>query len=293
MPPFFTPAFQAYVAPARRQPQIWRLLVGGLVIALAYGAPWLAMLAYARFGGDPRAAVMFGRMIAAIDPVPMLVVLATFVGMAAGPMIAARLVHGRSVGSLFGRTARVLRDFVIAALTVFAVYALLTLPFLPEVDANLAPGLWLRLLPLALAGVLLQTLAEELVFRGYILQGLAARFRSPLIWFVLPAVVFGFAHFDPRSAPLERWGVIAAVILVGLVAADLTRRTGALGAAWGLHFANNAIGLLVIATEGRMQGLALFRTPRAETDLLLAAQLGGAVVAIVVSWLLLVRLTAR
>ncbi len=52
---------------------------------------------------------------------------------------------------------------------------------------------------------LIQTGAEELVFRGYLQQQLAARFASPLIWMVLPALIFGAVHYDPATAGPNVW----------------------------------------------------------------------------------------
>ena len=42
--------------------------------------------------------------------------------------------------------------------------------------------------------------AEELAFRGYLMQALAARFRSPLVWWLLPALLFGAAALEPGRA---------------------------------------------------------------------------------------------
>ena len=42
-------------------------------------------------------------------------------------------------------------------------------------------------------------IAEEALFRGYLLQQLAVRNPSPLIWMVLPALVFAALHIDPGA----------------------------------------------------------------------------------------------
>ena len=47
----------------------------------------------------------------------------------------------------------------------------------------------------------------------------------------------------------------------GLVAADLTERTGSLGAAMGFHFANNLLALFIVSIKGTLTGLALYVTP--------------------------------
>ncbi|MFQ5439742.1 MAG: lysostaphin resistance A-like protein, partial [Paracoccaceae bacterium] len=108
--------------------------------------------------------------------------------------------------------------------------------------------------------------SEELVFRGYLQQQLAARYSSRWVWWVLPALLFGLAHFDGESTGVNAWLVVADTFLIGLIAGDLTARTGNLGAAVGLHLANNTAALLVMATEGTITGLSLFVTPFAITD---------------------------
>ena len=55
--------------------------------------------------------------------------------------------------------------------------------------------------------------------------------------------------------------IIAATTIFGIIAADLTRITGNLGAAMGLHFANNFFALLLVGIPGQLSGVALFHAP--------------------------------
>jgi membrane protease YdiL (CAAX protease family) len=125
---------------------------------------------------------------------------------------------------------------------------------------GLDPGLWAMLLPLGLAGILIQTSAEELLFRGYLQQQLAARFRSPLVWMGVPSAIFAVAHFDP-SMGTNAWLIVAWAALFGVLMADLTARAGSIGPATAIHFTNNAIGMLVISPPDYLSGLALFLLP--------------------------------
>jgi membrane protease YdiL (CAAX protease family) len=152
---------------------------------------------------------------------------------------------------------------VAAAALVGAFYAVTVGAWSLVFDAE--PGLplraWLALLPLTLLGILVQTGAEELVFRGYLLQQLAARFRSPLAWMVLPSILFGLVHYVPGMPGSTALILVLGATLFGLFAADLTAATGSIGAAWGFHFANNVLALAVLATDGTITGLALYLTP--------------------------------
>ncbi len=256
-------AFEAFIAPARARPQIWRLLVG-IVLAMVIYALGIVMI----FGGIFVVSGVDGiqrwmvEMVEATGPTGTLLVLGTFIGMAVGPMVVVALMHSRSVGSLFGPLPRTIRHFLIAVVVCAFAYGL---SFLLPNDVRLEPAmeraLWLSFLPMALVGVLLQTGAEEVLFRGYIQQQLAARFRSPIIWMVIPSVLFAFLHYQPDVMGDNALYVVAAAGLFGLLAADLTAKTGSLGAAWGFHFTNNVVAILIVALDGPLSGLALYTAP--------------------------------
>jgi len=111
-------------------------------------------------------------------------------------------------------------------------------------------------LPLAAILVFLQTGAEELFFRGYLLQQLAARFQNPLIWFALPPIAFGLLHYEPTVYGGISWGVVIGICLTGLAWADLTRITGNIGAAWGWHFMNNFLLFNFLSLQDDMNGFS-------------------------------------
>ena len=252
-----------FVAPARRHPALWRLGAGLVLVTVVYvlgvAVIFGLLVAVAGFEGATR---WMGRMAAAETPTATLLVLSTFVGMGLGPMLAARLLHRRSLASLFGPWARLLRHFVIAALIcalLNGLTALIPTGLVPV--ENLQPGLWAAFLPLALVSILVQTGAEEILFRGYLQTQLAARFASPVMWMVLPSALFALLHYQPGIMGENAWIVVGAVFVFALCAADLTARTGTIGAAWGFHFANNAVAILFLALEGPLSGLALYTLP--------------------------------
>ena len=293
-----SPAFDRFVAPARRRPQLWRLVLG-VVLAFAIYVAWTtAVIVTAYFAldpaGDPLAWV--ATLVEAGTVEGTLVLLATFGGMALGPMAAARILHGRRAGSLFGRRVRVLRDFVTAAAIVFGVLGISLLIWTLQYDAvpNLPLGTWLAVLPLTLVGLLLQTGAEEILFRGYLQSQLAARFRSPVVWLVLPSLVFGLVHLDPETGGDNTWLIVGAAGIFGRIAADLTARTGSIGAAWGFHFANNTIAIALISTDETITGLSLYVTPYALSQLdgsffLIASD----ILIMLLAWLLVRRAVGR
>jgi uncharacterized protein len=120
---------------------------------------------------------------------------------------------------------------------------------------------WALWLPLALPAILVQVAAEELAFRGYLMQGLAARFRARAVWLGVPALPFGILHWNPVEFGANAWLVVVASVVAGLVLGDVTARSGNLSLAVGLHFANNAVALLIVALPSPLAGLSLFVYP--------------------------------
>ena len=250
MPGLRSPAFAAFVAPARARPALWRLLAGATVAA----APWLAAAALLLGGG---AAVGVG------PRATLLLYLASFGGLALGTAVAVRLLHRRPAASLFGPGGFRPHAFGLAVAAIAGLALVTTAASLglapPVRQATVAA--WAGLLPLALGLVLVQTAAEELFFRGYLTQALAARFRSPLAWALLPSLAFGALHWDGGAYGGDAWLAVVAATAVGLVLTDVTAVTGNLSAAIGLHFANNVAALVVVAMPGPTAALALWVSP--------------------------------
>jgi len=185
---------------------------------------------------------------------------------AAGLAVLVRLLHGRGIWSLVGPMADAKRDLVTVAWAVAIWLGVLQLlpPWINTADLaevrNI--GVWLTLIPITLAVLLIQVGTEELFFRGYLQQQFACVNPSPWAWMVVPSVMFGVLHFWNGHGAAEGtlWAIWAAAL--GLACADLTARTGNLGAAIGLHLANNAFAVLIVGIEGwPASGVALFLYP--------------------------------
>ncbi|SFR35664.1 CPBP family intramembrane glutamic endopeptidase [Litoreibacter janthinus] len=267
---FRTPAFEAFIAPALRYPAFWRIVVA---IITGLGVYMLGSAAILWFGIEPLAAIfpelegmdafmlLYGN---GTSPGQMALILATFIPMGLAAFVMAAW-HWRGPASLFGPRAGFARAFLLSV----AILALANILFFlaeklisPEIyEANLPFMVWAKHLIWAVPLLFIQTTSEELVFRGYCLQQLAARFRSPLIWMILPSLLFGMGHYDDTIDPILALLIVFATTLFGVVAADLTRITGNLGAAMGLHFANNFVALLLVGVPGELSGLALYHAP--------------------------------
>lgn len=282
------PKLHAFAAVARPRDELWRTATGFLLIIAMAGAGSVLFYFFLshRYGAIVATAIEQA-MARGATPGLVILMLFTFLILACCPIAVVRGLHGRRAGTLFGPLVPALAGFAPVAMVVFGAN-LLTLPFQlgdPAVARGVDLGPFVAYLPAALLGLLIQTSAEELVFRGYLLQQLAARFPSPLAWMVLPSAVFAAAHYDTQIYGQSALIVCFWIFLFGCLAADLTARTGGLGAAIGFHFANNAAAFLLVGSRGELDGLALWTrqmdlgSPTMTIDLLV----NGAV--LIVAWL--------
>ena len=257
-PPFWQPAMA--------RAQLWRTALGfALVMAIWMVVSFVVVVGGARLLQVPTAVLAAGN-----DWASAAVFFTSFIGFHIALALVLPLLHRRGYASLLGPTLRLnLRHFAIGTAVTLAIAlgltVLMALEHLvladelvpPTAQARpLAPWL-LGLLP-ALALILMQTFAEEAVFRGYLLQQLRARYRSAVIWGIGPALLFGLLHFQPGLyGTTNAAAYVLNATVMGTIAAFVTLRTGNLGAAIGLHFGNNA-ALTLFGLEGELSGFSLY-----------------------------------
>jgi membrane protease YdiL (CAAX protease family) len=250
-----------YCALARPGAEIWRTVTGAVLIMALYFASLIALLAFLRqHYGDLIGAAIYVGMQRGTTPGALILLFGTFLGLAAAVFAATRLVHGRRAGSVFGPHRQAIRDFWAVAMACIGLN-LAVLPFAlfdTGVTRNLDLASFVTYMPYALLGILIQSASEELVFRGYLQQQLGARFQSPLIWMGLPSAIFACAHYAPETYRQNTLVILLWAGLFGVLAADLTARSGTLGAAIGFHFANNLAAFLLVGIDGDMDGLSLW-----------------------------------
>ncbi|MEM8629871.1 MAG: CPBP family intramembrane glutamic endopeptidase [Pseudomonadota bacterium] len=291
--------FERFCAPARPTNQVWRVILGIVLIFVIYAA-LIGLAAGAVLLALGQERFLAGASQILDTPSGVLILLGTFAGLAIGASLTTRWLHRRPASTLFGPGPRVVRDFVRCGMAVSGIYIVgLIVVFVTDTPVpNVSSATWLLVLPLTLIGLLVQTGAEEMVFRGYLQQQLGARFRSPFFWMVLPSVLFGLIHFDPGSAQASAASaaayILVATTVFGLIAADLTARTGSIGAAWGFHFTNNFFALSIVAMDGTITGLSLYLTPYTlgEAPLSPTTLITDAAV-VILAWLICRRVTRR
>lgn len=258
-------AHDLHIGPAKRAAALWRFVLGLMVAVTGYIAlnQWFFQtLSLAMAPSDP---TFVARVFEGADPATMYIMLGTFVFMLMPVGVVVVLLHKRSALSLLGPLPLAIRQFAVV-LPVLALlgFALLILPpwdMGAPLAPNLALGTWLLLLPFSLLAVLVQVSAEEVFFRGYVQQQLAARFRSPLIWMIFPSALFALGHYLPEEAGSNAMMIAIWAGVFGVLMADITARAGSLGPAIAIHFYNNFMAIVVVSVPDDLSGLALYHSP--------------------------------
>lgn len=127
-------------------------------------------------------------------------------------------------------------------------------------------------LPIILILTPLQTTAEELFFRGYILQNFGRKIKNTLILSSISGFIFMVPHlanpevFKSTSMGIfESFSGIIYYFIVGFILSVVTIKTNSLEVAIGAHAANNLIGALAVGYKDSVfQTNTLFYTTRFE-----------------------------
>lgn len=258
-------AFDAYVEPARERSELWRTLLGFALIAALFLLVVAGLAAAVVFAGESIQLGMGYRLAFELNAGTTIFATLSMIGVLGLTIpslwLVLRYLHKRPLGSVISPSGRInWRMWRIAAGVVMAIASLdMVMTFFGEdVTRQMEISTWLPWAALALVLVFLQTAAEELVFRGYLQQQLAARFQSRWVWMVLPSVLFGALHWNTTTYGDNAYLVIAIATLIGLIAADMTARLGNLSAALGMHFANNVFVMILLNVKGQLSGVSLY-----------------------------------
>ncbi|MEP2030313.1 MAG: CPBP family intramembrane glutamic endopeptidase [Paracoccaceae bacterium] len=257
---------EAFIAPARARPELWRLLIGLGLGAIIMSGLNLALISLASFLlGPGKAHVFLVELDGATTPMSTLYSLTSFGCITIGVLVAIYVMHDRNPLTVLGPIGPAVTAFCKLMQGLIVLYALLFVLPPWSMGAPLIPNLefssWIALLPFSLIAVLIQSSAEEVLFRGYIQQQLAVRFSSRWVWMGVPSVLFGLGHYIPAEAGENALLIALWASIFGLLMADLTARAGHLGPAIAVHFITNISALLLTSLPDTLSGLALFTAP--------------------------------
>lgn len=120
------------------------------------------------------------------------------------------------------------------------------------------PAQWFLLLPLALILTPLQTSAEEVFFRGYLLQGLGLLTRQRFVLIIVSSLLFAVPHF--ANPEMQRGAVWLALLYFafGVFLTVITLKDNRLELALGVHAANNLRFLFISTKDSALPAPAIW-----------------------------------
>lgn len=243
-----------FVRPATAKLGFWRFVFGFLAIVVIWTLGGLiSLFGFAFWYADDPSKISLAFEIIAEgrgkdSPIGLFALLSTFLSVWAGVWIVGKLVTKQKFGSFFSPDNGVGYRFFGQGLLIGIIFSAIgaVLFSFDMLRSSMEIDQWMKnLLPLVIL-VLIQATAEELVFRGYLLQQLAARYRSWIIWALIPSLVFGLLHFDPELPDYGGLYYVAATTMIGLVFCALVWRTGSLWMSAGLHVMVNIVAFTIV-----------------------------------------------
>ena len=197
-------------------------------------------------------------------PLEVYILLSTFLIWLTVFLILVKLFHKRGIISLIGKPKiNFFKNFsyaiIIAGIFLFSTRSLI--PNNENLLENLTYTRWLKVLPLGIFLMFFQVTAEEVLFRGYLQQQLAVWIKSRWFFMLIPSLIFGLMHYDGSMGISIGLMLVAVTSILGLFLADLTYRTGNLGAAIGVHFANNFSAMFLVSYQEQISGLSRYVAP--------------------------------
>lgn len=125
-------------------------------------------------------------------------------------------------------------------------------------------GNFLILLVICLLVFPLQASFEEILFRGYLMQGFSLISKKPWIPLLITSVLFGIVHFFNGTSLTSDLSIVASTFVVGMMLGILALADNGIESAMGVHIANNLyVALFFNSTDSGLQGLPSMVTSQA------------------------------
>jgi membrane protease YdiL (CAAX protease family) len=168
----------------------------------------------------------------------------------AGVAIAVVLIHRRSLLSLVTPHARfgwrrAGQGFAVWFALAAASCVAESMLFPGRYRLTFNPDTFFMFAAIALCLTPLQTATEELLFRGYVLQGLGLLVKRPAVIAIASGTIFMLPHLANPEVAYHPLLVPPQYLVIGLLLAAVTLRDGRLELAIGIHTANNLFNGLV------------------------------------------------
>uniref|UniRef100_UPI00404940C9 lysostaphin resistance A-like protein n=1 Tax=Gelidibacter sp. TaxID=2018083 RepID=UPI00404940C9 len=246
---------QAY----KGQHEFWRYLVGSLIVfaAALIGQMPLTVFVIAKVFGEGGSLMNINEqtMYSLLDSnLFLFLMLLSFVFALIGFIIAVKYLHKQTLLSV--TTARPKVDWK-RIFFAFFLWGILSSSMV-VLDYYMSPNdyvfnlEWERFIVLAVIAIALipiQTSVEELVFRGYLMQGFGVLAKNRWFPLLMTSVIFGVLHIANPEVGKLGYSIMIYYIGTGLFLGILTLMDDGLELALGFHAANNLFTALLVTAD--------------------------------------------
>jgi len=234
----------------------WRYVLGILLLVFVFLAGTLLVgLPLIRLFGDYERYPEIGKI--AFDN-------STFLPVFLAPLFLAWALHKRPWWSVAVPRPRVEwwnlgMGFVLELLGLLGVWLLYT--FLGGIKTTFVPHDLLEYIPVVVVSfffIFIQITAEELVFRGYLMQALRRITANPIFIIGVTGVLFGAPHLPNLGPAGLPWYGLLIYMMDGWLLAWLAYRTRSLWMSIGWHWANNFSSFIILSASTLTHARSIF-----------------------------------
>lgn len=244
----------------------WKIVLGFFIISVFYVLGSFAIGLICSSASFCTFSTGLGR-----TPLSLLFVLFSFVPIWIGVWVAMKFIHNVPMKELFGSFGKLDFQLLLKGFFVMLVLGISiesVIQFIPvvsdfiyyEPNQVLFLSDWVKWLLPVILFIFVQSAAEELIFRGYLLQIIWSKSTSYLYAVICPSLIFGLLHFDAQSYGANAWFYCFNTFVVGCLLCLATLHTGNIALAFGLHWGGNTVSLVFFGVHGNLDGMALWLT---------------------------------
>ena len=184
----------------------------------------------------------------------LFLLLLSFVAVVPGIWLVVKKLHDLPIMSILSSRKkidleRVMYSFMLWG-SIVSAFVFIEYSLSPEsYDINFKLKEFLILAVIAILFIPIQTSVEEIVFRGYLMQGFGHWLNSRFMALFLSSVVFGSLHLANPEITALGYEFIFLYITVGFLLGIMTLMDDGLELALGFHAANNLIAALLVTAD--------------------------------------------
>lgn len=132
---------------------------------------------------------------------------------------------------------------------VMTVFLLLSIALGAPIEWNFNPSTFIMLTLISIFILPIQTSVEEVMFRGYFLQGIAKTGLKPWLPILLTSLFFGLLHGANPEVSLLGYGVLVYYIMTGVFLGLIAHLDNGLELGLGYHAINNIFAALIVTND--------------------------------------------